>query len=73
VSTLLQIEDAISRLPPAQVQELVSWIADRQHELWDRQMEEDAKAGRLDDLWKRALDEIEAGKTTPLEEFLGHP
>ena len=72
VSTLHQIEDAISHLPPAQFRELVGWMTARQQELWDRQMEEDAKAGRLDGLWKAALEEIEAGKTTSLDEFLDH-
>ena len=37
---------------------------------WDRQMEEDVKAGRLDRLFAKAEADIAAGRTKPLEEFL---
>ena len=37
---------------------------------WDRQIEVDAKAGRLDHLWQTALEDIEAGRTKPLDEVL---
>lgn len=39
---------------------------------WDRQIEADAKAGRLDHLWQKALEDIEAGRTKPLDEVLDH-
>jgi hypothetical protein len=32
---------------------------------WDRQIEEDAKAGKLDRFAEEALDEYRAGRTTP--------
>lgn len=37
---------------------------------WDRQIAADAKAGRLDPLWHQALEDIQGGKTTPLDEVL---
>jgi hypothetical protein len=37
---------------------------------WDRQMEADAQAGRLDHLWQQALADIKAGRTKPLDEAL---
>jgi hypothetical protein len=37
---------------------------------WDRQIEADATAGRLDHLWQQALEDIEAGRTKPLDEVL---
>ena len=37
---------------------------------WDRQMEENVKAGRLDRLFAKAEADIAAGRTKPLEEFL---
>ena len=39
---------------------------------WDRQIEADAKAGRLDHLWQQALEDIEAGRTKPLDEVLNN-
>lgn len=35
-------------------------------ELWDRQIEEDARAGRLDGLAKKALESYRGGKHTEL-------
>jgi hypothetical protein len=37
---------------------------------WDRQIEGDVKAGRLDDLIAQAEADIAAGRTKPLDEFL---
>jgi len=41
-------------------QEVQDWAA------WDRQVERDVHAGRLDDLAETALRDHAAGKTTPL-------
>lgn len=37
---------------------------------WDRQIEADSKAGRLDHLFALAEADIKAGRTKPLEDFL---
>jgi len=37
---------------------------------WDRQIEADAKAGRLDHLWAEAMEDIKAGRTKPLDDVL---
>ena len=37
---------------------------------WDRQIEADVKAGRLDDLIRQAESDIAAGRTKPLDEVL---
>ena len=39
-------------------------------DVWDRQMEADAQAGRLDSLWQQAVEDIKAGRTKPLDEVL---
>jgi hypothetical protein len=39
---------------------------------WDRQIDADAKAGRLDHLWAEAMEDIKAGRTKPLDEILGN-
>lgn len=38
---------------------------------WDRQIEADAKAGRLDFLWEEAKRDLAEGRTRPLDELLG--
>ena len=43
-----------------------AWFVELQAERWDRQIEADAKAGRLDKLAEEALAEHLAGRTTPL-------
>ena len=44
---------------------LATWVNRRQAEAWDRQIESDAKAGRLDRFVDEALDELRTGHTTP--------
>ncbi len=64
------IETAIAQLPREQFDQLAEWL-DRQRESdFDRQIEADAKAGRLDGLWAEAGREIAQGKARPLDELL---
>lgn len=42
--------------------ELRAWFLEYDSELWDRQIEEDVRAGRLDHLGKKALDFYDARK-----------
>jgi hypothetical protein len=60
------IETAIAQLSPEELAELVDWF-DRFHaEVWDRQIEADARAGRLDGLIRQADEDFEAGRCKPL-------
>jgi hypothetical protein len=45
----------------------VDRLRGRHADEWDRQIEEDAKAGRLDSLWAEASREIAEGKARPLD------
>jgi len=49
---------------------LAEWIDRRRETDFDRQIEADAKAGRLDALWAEAEKEIAEGKARPLDELL---
>ncbi|NJM29061.1 MAG: hypothetical protein HC855_02020 [Rhizobiales bacterium] len=51
---------------PADLRKLVDWLAEYRADLWDKQIEEDAKAGKLDKLFAEAEAEIAAGKVRPL-------
>ena len=64
--SIQEIEAAITELPAQEVAELMSWLAERHAQLWDRQMEEDLDAGRLDALLAEVDREYEAGLAKPL-------
>lgn len=71
MSTLQEIESAIERLPSEQRWDLLHRLQGRLWEDWDRQIEADASAGRLDALLSEVKSEISAGITKPLDEVLG--
>jgi len=63
-----EIIDQVQKLPAAQVFELGRWLRGYESELWDKQIEADLKAGKLDHLAQEALGEARAGKTRPFPE-----
>ena len=48
MSTVLEIERAIEKLPAPDLTRLAQWILERDNEKWDGQMDKDAVAGKLD-------------------------
>jgi hypothetical protein len=70
VSTVTEIREAIRQLPPQEAWKLAAELRDYLDTLWDKQFEEDVKAGRLDALIARARDEHAAGKTRPMDEII---
>ncbi len=64
--SLQDIETAIATLPPDDVVALSQWLEEFLADQWDRQIEEDIKAGRLDKAGRRADADFEAGRCTPL-------
>jgi hypothetical protein len=66
MTKLEKLEKDITTLSAGDLKKLAEWLAEYQEELWDRQIEEDAKAGRLDKLIADAKEEIKAGKVRPL-------
>ena len=61
-----EIERAIERLPPEELARLRAWFAEFDGARWDRQIEDDVGAGRLDDLAKEALSDLRDGRCTDL-------
>ena len=61
MTRLEQIKQEIASLPEQDFAQLRDWLADLDFEQWDRQIEADAKAGKLDFLIKEALDEKKRG------------
>jgi hypothetical protein len=66
VSTLNEIEQAVSQLSPEDLAAFRAWFAEFDAELWDRQFEEDVNTGRLDDLAAKALKHLHEGRCTDL-------
>ena len=60
------IESLIQELSPEELATLREWLATYDAEAWDRQLEADAKAGKLDALAERALQDHLAGRSTKL-------
>jgi len=61
-----EIETAITQLSAKDVAKLAGWIKDYQAQLWDKQIEDDLEAGRLDALLAKVEKEYEAGLSQPL-------
>ena len=70
MSTLAEIEEAIAKLPTEQFSELLRRMQARDAEIWDREMEEDAKSGGLDALHARLEQENAGEPEVPLDDFL---
>jgi hypothetical protein len=61
-----KIEQEVQALSPDELAQFRAWFLEYDWGIWDRQIERDAQAGRLDDLAARALRDHSAGKTTPI-------
>ena len=66
MSTIPEIEAAIRKLSREELSKFRAWFDEFDAEAWDRQLEEDARAGRLDRLAEEALRELREGRTTDL-------
>ncbi|MEI8713953.1 hypothetical protein [Mesorhizobium sp. ISC11] len=66
MTKLEQIEKSVAELSPEELKAFAAWFEALQADMWDRQMEADAKAGRLNRLAEQALADHRAGRTRPL-------
>ncbi len=55
------IEKAVEALPPSELEEFRRWFAEFDAAAWDKQIEQDAVAGKLDRLAAEALDDFHRG------------
>jgi hypothetical protein len=61
-----EVEIAITRLSASDLAELMAWLEDYYAQMWDKQIEEDLEAGRLDALLAEVDKEYAAGLDQPL-------
>ncbi|MBV5273547.1 MAG: hypothetical protein JZU52_07860 [Lamprocystis purpurea] len=64
--TVDQIEDAVTRLPPNALEQFAQWFEEYLSNQLDKQIEADSLAGKFDAAAKRADDDFQAGRCTPL-------
>jgi hypothetical protein len=66
MSTIQEIESAVSRLPPQELRQFSEWFEQFEADRWDRQITADAQAGKLDALAEKALRDYREGRCKEL-------
>ena len=66
MTTADEIKQAVLSLSEAEYAKIIDWLHELAEEAWDRQIEKDAKAGRLDAL---AAEAMEAKRQGTLKEL----
>lgn len=62
MTTIERLEQQVQSLCPDDLSEFRRWFLEWDNDEWDRQIERDAEAGKLDALASAALVEYHAGK-----------
>ena len=62
MSELEELENRIRKLAPEDLAKFRAWFVEFDHVLWDRQIQGDAKSGKLDKLVNEARAHYKAGK-----------
>ena len=66
MNALPEIEAAIKQLPENDIRQLAAWIHNYLNEKWDRQIEEDLAAGKLNALIAKAEADIKSNNVRDL-------
>ena len=67
MTTVSELQKVILGLSEAEYAELRSWLLDEDWERWDREFDEDVKAGKLDALASEALEAKVKGELKDLQ------
>ena len=62
MTTVKEIEKAIEQLSDDELASLREWFDSFDNERWDKQIEQDVKEGKLDNLAEKAIADFRAGK-----------
>jgi hypothetical protein len=66
MSKLEDLEKGVESLPPEELSKFRAWFVEFDHRAWDKQIEADSRAGKLDKLAAQALGDYKAGKARKL-------
>ncbi len=64
--TITELEQAVTQLSEQELARFREWFEEYDAQMWDKQIEEDAKSGRLDQLLAKVDEEYNAGLSKPL-------
>ena len=64
--SLRELETAVTCLPASELDTFARWFEEYLADAWDRRIEEDIRAGRLDEAGNRANADFDAGRCKPL-------
>ena len=64
--TIVELEQAVTQLTEEEFARFREWFEEYEAQLWDEQIERDAKAGKLDKIAEQALNDYRAGKAKEL-------
>jgi len=64
--SLAELENAVAQLPADDLTVFAQWFEVYLADAWDRRIEADILAGRLDEIGRRADADFEAGRCRPL-------
>jgi succinate dehydrogenase flavin-adding protein (antitoxin of CptAB toxin-antitoxin module) len=66
MTTLAEIQSAVTELSDEERAKLREWLEEYDADLWDKQIEEDFAAGRLDAILTKVDEDIKEGRIRPL-------
>jgi len=66
ITRIEEIESAVAELPKKELVRFRKWFVEFEARVWDRELEEDVEAGRLDRLAEEALRDHRSGHSTEL-------
>lgn len=66
MTKLQALEEEIKKLSPEEIAQLRDWLLERDAEQWDRQIEQDARSGKLDKLFEKSTADHRSGKSRDL-------
>jgi hypothetical protein len=66
MSKLEEIEAAVAQLSPEELKRFRAWLDELEERLFDERIERDAKAGKLDAIEAKALENRKAGRVRDL-------
>ena len=61
-----ELESVVAKLSPAELSAFAEWFEEFMADAWDKQIDADVRAGKLDHLGKQADDDFKAGRCRPL-------
>ena len=61
-----ELQAAVAQLPAKELDRFSQWFEEFLADQWDRRIEADVLAGRLDAAGRRADEDFQAGRCTPL-------